>query len=128
MICILDKGHVHNWVYSSVGVFACNAKKTSLLMLTLLSHATSHASSHTSSHASAYTIPLANIAPVASSTTAEVPVTILLLIDLFSLLLGMPLGLLPVYVVESFGLNQLVHLRLQGPSVRKLESIKMQVL
>jgi len=58
---------------------------------------------------SAYTILLANIAPV-TSTTANIPVAILLVIHLFCLLLSMPFGFLPVHIVQAFGLDQLVHL------------------
>ena len=51
---------------------------------------------HTSS--STYTILLPNIAPVAP-ITANIPVAILLVIDLFCLLLSVPFGFLPVHIV-----------------------------
>lgn len=58
----------------------------------------------------AHAILVANVAPVATSTTANVSVAIVLVIHLLSLLLGMPLSLLPVHVVHSLGFYQLVNL------------------
>ena len=66
---------------------------------------------HTSS--STYTILLPNVAPVAP-ITANIPVAILLLIDLFCLLLSMPFGFLPVHIVQTFGLDQLIHLHIRA--------------
>jgi len=73
-------------------------------ILTLL-HAIS-----TTTHATAHAILVANVAPVATSTTANVSVAVVLVVHLLSLLLGMPLGLLLVHVVHSLGFYQLVNL------------------
>ena len=48
---------------------------------------------------SSNTITLANVTPVATSITIEIPIAILLVVDLLGLLLSMPLCLLPVYIV-----------------------------
>jgi hypothetical protein len=73
-------------------------------LLTLL-HAIS-----TPTHATAHAILVANVAPVTTSTTANVSVAIVLVIHLLGLLLGVPLSLLPVHVVHSLGFYQLVNL------------------
>lgn len=50
-----------------------------------------------------------NIVPVATSTT-DILVTIVLVIQVVSLISGLALGLLPVEVVHALGLSQSVHL------------------
>lgn len=82
-------------------------------ILTLL-HAIS-----TTTHATAHAILVADVAPVATSTTANVSVAIGLVVHLLSLLLGVPLGLLPVHVVHSLGLYQLVNLSRDRQGVKR---------
>ena len=59
----------------------------------------------------AYAIALPDVAPVASSATTNIAVTMLLVIHLLCLLPSMSLGLFSVYIVQSLGLNQLVNLQ-----------------
>ena len=75
----------------------------------------------------AYAIALPDVAPVASSATTNIAVTMLLVIHLLCLLPSMSLGLFSVYIVQSLGLNQLVNLQQAysiGSSLSRVPSVR----